>query len=158
MYILNNIKKIMTSKNITIDALAQKTNLSVGTIKRARTNQITDCRFSTLIAIADALEVQVKDLFDESDTKAGLQISKDTILEGLEHGALVQKMRQIAGMETASETAKRLQDEQAELLRKVAESAAYNAIIEFERKLKAQREEHEEAIKKAGIPPVGSIF
>jgi DNA-binding Xre family transcriptional regulator len=159
MTIYNNIKKIMTEKNITIDALAQKTNLSIGTIKRARADQIIDCRFSTLITIADALEVQVKDLFDEnielSKELAQVKAKPEHFLRSFDSQSIASALRQSAGTERASEVAKRLHEEQAERLRKVAESAAYNAIVEFEHKWK---EEQEEAIKKAGIPPVGSIF
>lgn len=162
MTISNNIKKIMTEKNITIDALAQKTNLSIGTIKRARTDQIIDCRFSTLITIADALEVQVKDLFDEntelSKELAQVKAKPERFLRSFDSQSIASALRQSAGMEMASEVVKRLQAEHAEMLRKVAEEAAFNAVVELERKLEKQREEQEEAIKKAGFPPVGSIF
>lgn len=157
--ITSNLKRIMEEKKLSVRALSQMANLAQGSILRARSDELIGrCSLETLEAIAAVLGVKISDLYNESERKhkkGGLQITGDLLLEGLDHDAVLKKMRQFAGTETASEVAKRLHEEQAERLRKIAESAAYNAIIEFERKWK---EEQEETIKKAGLPPVDSIF
>lgn len=160
--ITSNLKRIMEEKKLSIRALAEMANLANGSIERARSDELIGrCSLETLEAIAAVLGVKISDLYNESGKKykkGGLQITGDLLLEGLDHDAVLKKMRQFAGTETASEVAKRLQAEHAEMIRKVAEEAAFNAVVELERKLEKQREEQEEAIKKAGFPPVGSIF
>ena len=63
--ILSNIKVIMKEKGKTILALADEARLAKQSIDRARGPLIRECRLSTLEAIAGALDVKVKDLFDE---------------------------------------------------------------------------------------------
>ncbi len=72
----SNIKKIMENKGITIRELREKTAqkdsietpmaLSTATILNARDDQkILTCRLGKLLDIAHALEVPVKDLFED---------------------------------------------------------------------------------------------
>ena len=65
--IVSNIKVIMKEKGKTILALADEARLAKQSIDRARGPLIRECRLSTLEAIAGALGVKVKDLFDEVD-------------------------------------------------------------------------------------------
>ena len=126
--ITSNLKGIMEEKKLSIRALAEMANLANGSIERARSDELIGrCSLETLEAIAAALGVKISDLYNESERKhkkGGLQITGDLLLEGLDRDAVVKKMRQSAGMETASEVAKRLQAEHAEMIRKVAEEAA----------------------------------
>ena len=63
--IISNIRAIMKEKGKTILALADEARLAKQSIERARGPLIRECRLSTLEAIAGALDVKVKDLFDE---------------------------------------------------------------------------------------------
>lgn len=65
----SNIKKIMIAKKVTYKELEEKTGLSSQTITRARSHHILDCRLSTLWCIAQALDVNVKDLFSDETKK-----------------------------------------------------------------------------------------
>ena len=65
--IVSNIKVIMKEKGKTILALADEARLAKQSIDRARGPLIRECRLSTLEAIAGALGVKVKDLFEEMD-------------------------------------------------------------------------------------------
>ena len=65
--IVSNIKVIMKEKSKTILALADEARLAKQSIDRARGPLIRECRLSTLEAIAGALGVKVKDLFEEVD-------------------------------------------------------------------------------------------
>ena len=65
--IVSNIKAIMKEKGKTILALADEATLAKQSIDRARGPLIRECRLSTLEAIAGALGVKVKDLFEEMD-------------------------------------------------------------------------------------------
>lgn len=60
----SKIKDIMTAKGVTIDELVQDTGLAKETINRARDSRICLCRLETLDRIAQALGVQVMDLFE----------------------------------------------------------------------------------------------
>lgn len=55
----------MARKGMTYRALAERSGVSGETINRARGALIAECRLSTLVALARALDVRVKDLFDE---------------------------------------------------------------------------------------------
>lgn len=55
----------MVAKKIPIRVVIEATHLSNQTINRARGPLIRECRLSTLEAIAGALGVKVKDLFEE---------------------------------------------------------------------------------------------
>ncbi|GAB1254913.1 helix-turn-helix domain-containing protein [Desulfovibrio falkowii] len=61
----SNLKKIMNEKKVTYKELEARTGLSSQTITRARNHLIIECRMSTLLNIAQALDVKVKDLFSE---------------------------------------------------------------------------------------------
>ena len=63
--ISSNIKKIMQNKKFSIIHLSSVAALAPQTVERARGPLIRECRLSTLETIAGALDVKVKDLFDE---------------------------------------------------------------------------------------------
>ena len=63
--ITSNISVIMKKNKVSIRALAGEAEISDKTLQRARGPLIRECRLSTLEAIAGALDVKVKDLFDE---------------------------------------------------------------------------------------------
>ena len=65
--IKSNIRQLMEEKKITIRVLLDEIGISSQTINRARGPLIRECRLSTLEAIAGALDVKVKDLFEEVD-------------------------------------------------------------------------------------------
>lgn len=65
--IKSNVKKLMDTLGVTYAQLEQKTGLSSQTITRARGHLISECRLSTLLSIAKALQVSTKDLYDEED-------------------------------------------------------------------------------------------
>lgn len=67
MKIVSNIIDLMKEKKETIRSLSEKAGLATQSIVRARGPQIMECRLSTLSAIADALGVQMKDLFTETE-------------------------------------------------------------------------------------------
>ena len=67
--IYSKIKKIMEEKKVTTRAILTSTGISSQTLNRARGPLIRECRLSTLEAIAGALGVKVKDLFDEVEEK-----------------------------------------------------------------------------------------
>ncbi|MCC8193489.1 MAG: helix-turn-helix transcriptional regulator, partial [Deltaproteobacteria bacterium] len=56
-------------RNVTYKQLEEKTGISSQTITRARGDMISECRLSTLEAIAKALGVTTKDLYDEENQK-----------------------------------------------------------------------------------------
>ena len=61
------VKKVMREKGVTILGLVDATGLSSRTVRNARSEKINQCRLETLVLIAAALGVQVRDLFDESE-------------------------------------------------------------------------------------------
>jgi len=63
--IRTNLKNIMQEKGVTIIGLGERTGLSTRTIRHARSDQIMNCRLSTLATIAAALGVRTKDLYEE---------------------------------------------------------------------------------------------
>lgn len=78
MKITSNIIQLMKEKKETIRSLSESAGLATQSIVRARGPQIMDCRLSTLSAIADALGVQVKDLFTEQAPPKAATPAKDT--------------------------------------------------------------------------------
>ena len=63
--ILSNIKLLMKEKKLNVREFAELTGMSTATINKARRdNGILECRLSTLVRIADALGVEVRDLID----------------------------------------------------------------------------------------------
>ncbi|WP_027190357.1 helix-turn-helix domain-containing protein [Fundidesulfovibrio putealis] len=63
--IVGRLREIMEEQGVTIQGLATDANLAERTIKRLRGNEFRQCRMETLEAIASALDVRVKDLFEE---------------------------------------------------------------------------------------------
>lgn len=60
IYAIRNFRK---SKNITLDELSNKTSLSNSYLSKLENNKVTNCTINTLEKLADALEVNIKDLF-----------------------------------------------------------------------------------------------
>ncbi len=60
IYAIRNLRK---SKNITLDTLSNKTSISNSYLSKLENNKVTNCTINTLEKIADALEVNIKDLF-----------------------------------------------------------------------------------------------
>ena len=61
---ISNVRTIMERQQISIQALCDQTGLSNQTIQRARDERIKSLTLSTLERIAQALGVEVKELFD----------------------------------------------------------------------------------------------
>ena len=72
----SHVKRIMEERKVSIRAMAQRTGLSDATVLRAR-RDILQCRLSTLETIANCLECQIKDLFEE-----GRKLNKNLNNEG----------------------------------------------------------------------------
>ncbi len=62
--VLNNIKKFRKEKGLTLVQLGEVAGLTEPSVRRAERNMYT-VKFSTLQKIADALDVTIKDLFNE---------------------------------------------------------------------------------------------
>lgn len=62
--IINNIRKLRKEKKITMLELSQKASIAEPTVRLAE-REILRVKMETLSKIAIALEVQIKDLFDE---------------------------------------------------------------------------------------------
>lgn len=62
--ITSNLREIMAAQGETIQGLSEKTGLATETIKRARSEKISRCTLETLVTIAGALGMKVKDLFE----------------------------------------------------------------------------------------------
>ena len=61
----SHVKFLMEKREMTVRKLASMARIDITTIMRARDNEkITSCTIDTLIRIARALDVDVKDLFD----------------------------------------------------------------------------------------------
>ena len=63
--IVFNIRKIRESKNITAYKLAKETNLSLSYLTELENNKKINPTLQILCKIASALDVKVKDLFEE---------------------------------------------------------------------------------------------
>ena len=65
MVFISNIKMLMKQKKITAKQIEATTGISSRTLAKARTDEgILECRLSTLIRIAEALGVDVKETFE----------------------------------------------------------------------------------------------
>ena len=63
--IKSHLKDLMRAKGLTVRSLASVASVATKTVEKARTDAgIAECRLSTLARIADALGVDVKDLFE----------------------------------------------------------------------------------------------
>lgn len=63
--ITSKVKPLMTEKNVTVVGMMTLTGLSNETVMRARDQRIESCSLRTLAAIAGALGVRTKDLYEE---------------------------------------------------------------------------------------------
>lgn len=70
--IVSHIKILMKEKKITMKRLEEMTGMSQATMNKARRDgSIAECRLSTLVRIADALGVNVNQLFSHVQDKKG---------------------------------------------------------------------------------------
>lgn len=63
MPVLSHVKEIMQAKRLTMDDFVQRSGMSKRTINKARSDAISECRLSTLIRIAETLNVPLTALF-----------------------------------------------------------------------------------------------
>jgi len=63
MKIKSELTEIMKKNKITIRSLSNKTGLSTATVQKARNGRIESCSLGSLKKIADALNVDITDLF-----------------------------------------------------------------------------------------------
>ena len=63
--ITSRVKETMEDQGVTMREFTARTGLSMQTVNRARGPMISRCTLETLAAIAGALGVEVKDLFEE---------------------------------------------------------------------------------------------
>ena len=62
--IISKVKQLMKEKKITMKRLEELTGMSQATMNKARRDSsIAECRLSTLVRIAEALDVDVTSLF-----------------------------------------------------------------------------------------------
>lgn len=61
--IIYAIRTLRKSKNITLDELSNRTSISNSYLSKLENNKVTNCTINTLEKIAEALEVNIKDLF-----------------------------------------------------------------------------------------------
>ena len=59
---LSNIKKIKKEKNLTNEALAERSGISLGTINKLFAGASADPKFSTLCALSDTLGVSIDEM------------------------------------------------------------------------------------------------
>ena len=64
--ISSNVKRLMAAKGLTNQTLAARARISADTVARTKSERIRECSLDTLISIAQALGVQIKDLYCES--------------------------------------------------------------------------------------------
>ena len=62
----SHLVQLMEQRNMTIRALAEQTGVSSATIQKARDSRIEQCRVGSLKKIADALGVNIQDLFADA--------------------------------------------------------------------------------------------
>lgn len=66
MSVATTIRRIRTDRGLTLEALAQRSGLSLASVQRIETGR-QDPRAEALRKLASALEVPVADLFGEGD-------------------------------------------------------------------------------------------
>ncbi|MFT8413401.1 MAG: helix-turn-helix transcriptional regulator [Oenococcus oeni] len=80
-----NIKRIRKSENLTQEQLAESSNLSTNFISRIERSESQNIGVNHLIAIADALQVDIKELFQQetNESTQKLSIHSRTLVEKL---------------------------------------------------------------------------
>lgn len=73
--ILDKIKAIKTEKGFTNESLSQKSGIPLGTLSKILTSVIKDPKIGTLIAITEALEVDIDSLVYDSISPHQLKLS-----------------------------------------------------------------------------------
>lgn len=69
MPIISNLSRIMSEKKLTYEELQFRSKVAPDTIARARGERIATCKLLTLEKLADALGVNVGDLFKHVNEK-----------------------------------------------------------------------------------------
>lgn len=67
--IVSKVKEITREKEVTYQELIKRTGISGDTVARCRSERIKECSLGTLEAIASALGVTTKELYDEHPAK-----------------------------------------------------------------------------------------
>lgn len=67
--IISNVKEVMEREGFTIRKMENMTGLTHITILKARSDNIINCKLSTLHTLASAMNVSIKELFDYIDAK-----------------------------------------------------------------------------------------
>lgn len=60
----SNLGRLMRKKNLTYEDLQHLSNIGPDTVARAKDGRIATCKLQTLEKIANALEVNISDLFE----------------------------------------------------------------------------------------------
>uniref|UniRef100_I2PZD1 HTH cro/C1-type domain-containing protein n=1 Tax=Desulfovibrio sp. U5L TaxID=596152 RepID=I2PZD1_9BACT len=63
--ITSRVRQVMEAKGLTVREVVERTGLAKETINRARGQMVGRCTLDTLVTVATALGVGVKDLFEE---------------------------------------------------------------------------------------------
>ena len=85
IYAIRNLRK---SKNITLDELSNRTSISNSYLSKLENNKVTNCTINTLEKIAEALEVNIKDLFY---SKLDIKYLKEKLNETIDEYGLKSK-------------------------------------------------------------------
>lgn len=64
MPIISNLSRIMEEKGMTYEELQYKSGVAPDTVARARDERIATCKLLTLEKLADALDVEIGQLFN----------------------------------------------------------------------------------------------
>ncbi len=90
--ISSNVKRLMAAKGLTNQTLAARARISADTVARTKSERIRECSLDTLISIAQALGVQIKDLYCESsEMQASSEQGTEPSLLAIELGILIKK-------------------------------------------------------------------
>lgn len=62
--IILHLDRLMVERKISLNELADKVGITIANLSKIKNNHITAMRFSTLIALCEALDCQVGDLME----------------------------------------------------------------------------------------------
>lgn len=79
------VKELASQRGMTIEELAYKSGVKYSTVRNLWQGKVSNPNFSTLSAIAGALEVSIEGLIDKSgsDDKMGTQIQRPSLAGAL---------------------------------------------------------------------------
>ena len=94
VHISSNVKRLMAAKGLTNHTLAARARISADTVARTKSERIRECSPDTLISIAQALQVQTKDLYCESsEMKTASEYGTKPSFLAIELGIIIKKKR-----------------------------------------------------------------